>query len=388
MPVLAITLGDPYSIHIEVLLPLIYQHSYQHNYQHSSPGYPIVIFGCHEVFVHEVRKLVSKGLLSDDETRMALGVGVVFDMELAEHDSQLVSQGLLVGLSQCLRDLTGGIVFINTTAAGSHLDPHKMSPFQRGWIAHSALKTISYVSEIMTKDMGRFAVLTAPIHKYEIRRAHFSFDGQTEYFEDIWNQQGIMVLAGQKLKVGLITNHLALQEVVGQLTEERVVAKTLAFIKTLRFLESIDGDQQSADALRVAMCGVNPHLSDGGLFGNEETTVLRPAMEKVRKSVEMAADGEKTLSKVRLALEPADSAFFKALQGEYDGVLACYHDQGLGPLKAVDFDSAINITGGLKHLRVSPDHGPARDLYHSGKASSISFRRCLEVCHAYLSESL
>lgn len=377
MSVLAITLGDPYSIHLEVLLPLLYEHRSQH-----CSGYSIGIFGCHEVFVHEVQKLASKGLVNDDEARAALDARVAFDMALADHNSQL-SPPTLAALDQCLRDLAGGIAFINTTAV-SKLDPHKMSPRERGWIAHSALKATSYVSEMMTKDMGRFAVLTAPIHKYEARLAHFTFDGQTEYFEDIWNQQGIMVLAGRKLKVGLMTNHLPLREVVGRITKELVVAKTLAFIKTLRFLASIEGDQQSLGELRVAMCGINPHLSDGGLFGNEEALVLRPAMERVRKSVEIAA-GKKPHVKIQLVLEPADSAFFKAIQGNYHGVLACYHDQGLGPLKAVDFDSAINITGGLDHLRVSPDHGPARDLYHSGKASSTSFRRCLEVCHAYLS---
>ncbi|MCY4380851.1 MAG: 4-hydroxythreonine-4-phosphate dehydrogenase PdxA, partial [Proteobacteria bacterium] len=210
---------------------------------------------------------------------------------------------------------------------------------------------------------------------------------------------GIMVLAGPRLKVGLITNHEALRHVTQRLTTVLVEEKLRSFITTLRLLKKLsqyenhgsydydatrDGSaargmnqSENASVLRIAVCGLNPHLSDGGLFGDEEKTILQPAISKWHNRVN-------DQMMLHVTLEPADTAFYKGYTGVYDGILACYHDQGRGPLKTVHFDTAINITGGLKHFRVSPDHGPARDLYHTGQASAVSLARCFLLCHHYL----
>lgn len=234
---------------------------------------------------------------------------------------------------------------------------------ERGLLSVRALERAIALSA----TVPRAAVLTAPIDKHACHAAGFAHPGQTEFFAEAWQGRAIMILAGPRLRVGLVTNHLALRDVAPQLTTELVAMKLELFARTLR-------DAFGIPRPRIAICGLNPHAGDRGLFGDEERRVIAPAIEGLR---------------ARLAAEltgpvPADTAFFRGYTGVFDGVLAMYHDQGLGPLKTVHFDDAINLSGGLKHLRVSPDHGPAQDLYLAGKASPKSFAAALSAARAYL----
>jgi 4-hydroxythreonine-4-phosphate dehydrogenase len=211
----------------------------------------------------------------------------------------------------------------------------------------------------------RLAVITGPIDKHACVLAGFAHGGQTEYFEELWGAPAVMTLAGSRLRVGLVTNHLPLKDVPKALTAGTVLAKLALFVRTLR-------EAFGCKRPRVAVCGVNPHAGDGGLFGDEESRCLAPALAAFKGDADVTGP------------VPADTAFYRAYHGAFDGVLAMYHDQGLGPLKTVHFDDAVNLSGGLPHFRASPDHGPARDLFLRKAASPASFALTLDLAAAYL----
>ncbi len=255
-----------------------------------------------------------------------------------------------------------GLYFYNSSPDAPERDPRKLSEEERGRIAFAALSAL----RSLPTDQKSLAVMTSPIDKYCCAKAGFRFPGQTEYFEDLWGAQGIMILAGTRLRVALATNHLALRDVPNAIRKELIVQKARLLHASL---QRIFGLSQP----RLAVAGLNPHCGDGGLFGDEDTRIIAPAVEEAR----------------RLGLDivgplPADTIFFRAYSGAFDGVLAMYHDQGLGPLKSLHFYDAINVTGGLSHLRLSPDHGPASELYGRNEARSDSFRLALQQARHYL----
>lgn len=239
----------------------------------------------------------------------------------------------------------------------------------RGQVAVAALSALKHLAPLDAKT--RLAVVTGPIDKHAAHAAGFGFPGQTEFFQDLWQGDAVMTLAGARLRVGLATNHLALADVPRALTSAVVELKLYLFARTLAHSFGIAQP-------RVAVCGLNPHAGDQGLFGQEESKVLVPAIASARRRL---AD-EKIAAQI-FGPEAADTVFYRAAQGRYDGVLAMYHDQGLAPLKTLHFDDAVNLSGGLRHLRVSPDHGPARDLFLKGEASEKSLVMALALAGRY-----
>ena len=240
------------------------------------------------------------------------------------------------------------------------IDP--FDPNARGLIAAESLYTLRQLS-----PQKKLAVLTCPIDKHVASQAGFHFPGQTEFFSHLWQAEALMILAGPKLRVGLTTNHLPLSEVASTITEDLVYKKICSFS---RYLKTVSKNP------KMAIVGLNPHASDHGLFGDEERKTISPAISRAR-----ATDlGCKLYGPL-----PADTAFFHCLNGEYDGVLAMYHDQGLGPLKTAHFYDAVNISWGLKHFRVSPDHGPAQDHFGKNSARLDSFLHSYKQCLNYLS---
>ncbi len=253
-----------------------------------------------------------------------------------------------------------GLFFID--CGGDEVHPSELSSLQRGQLAKKPLDLLREVS--FKKDV---AVVTAPIDKASIKEAGFNYPGHTEYFSDLNKSETIMLLAGPRLRVGLATNHFALKNVAAEINKGLLIKKLILLTQTLKAVFSIERP-------KIAVCGLNPHCGDGGLFGDEEKDFISPAIHAFRKFE--SADVEGPL--------PADTAFYFAYGGSYDAVLAMYHDQGLGPLKTVHFDEAVNITGGLPYLRVSPDHGPAKDLFLKKKASKKSFIQAFDIAKSYL----
>ncbi len=203
------------------------------------------------------------------------------------------------------------------------------------------------------------AIATAPISKTWAKRAGFAFPGHTELFAArLGAPDVVMMFAGPRLKVALATIHIPLAEVARTLTTARI--RRVAEL----FAESLRRDFGIA-APRIGLVGLNPHAGEGGLLGTEDRDVIAPA----------------TSPGISGPLVP-DAAFRAALDGMYDGLVAMYHDQGLIPVKLVDFDDAVNVTLGLPIVRTSPDHGTAYDIAGRGIARATSMQRALELAVA------
>ena len=219
------------------------------------------------------------------------------------------------------------------------------------------------VSAIRSQSIA--GLVTAPINKREARRAGFEFPGHTEFLAHrLGIERYAMMLAGDKLRVVLATVHQAIADVPSSLT-------TAGLVQTIDLaVESMERDF-GLSSVRVGVLGLNPHAGEQGLFGREESEIIEPAIEESRRSL-----GER--AEITGPLVP-DAAFRTAVAGAYDVVIAMYHDQGLIPLKLVDFERAVNVTLGLPVVRTSPDHGVAYDIAGQRSASPDSFIAALEL---------
>ncbi len=198
-------------------------------------------------------------------------------------------------------------------------------------------------------------MVTAPINKQAMRVAGTDFPGHTELLaERCQVDEVVMMLAGKRLRVCLVTTHCALREVPEQLTAERILA-------TMRIVSTSLQQQFGLEHPRLAVLALNPHAGEGGMFGDEEKRHIAPAIEAAR-SEGLDASGPHS----------ADTLFWFASHGQYDAVICMYHDQGLIPLKLLHFDDGVNVTLGLPIVRTSVDHGTAYDLAGTGRASSAS----------------
>jgi 4-hydroxythreonine-4-phosphate dehydrogenase len=201
------------------------------------------------------------------------------------------------------------------------------------------------------------AIVTAPAHKHALHLAGFPYPGHTEWLGHLAGDvDTAMMLAADELRVVLVTTHVALRDVPALLTIERVV-------KTGRITERALRELFGLGEPRIALCALNPHAGESGLFGDEEERVLRPA------AVQLGAAGPL----------PADTVFVRALAGEFDAVLAPYHDVGMTAIKVAAFGRAVNVTLGLPFIRTSPDHGTAFDIAGQGMADAGSMRAAIEL---------
>jgi 4-hydroxythreonine-4-phosphate dehydrogenase len=209
------------------------------------------------------------------------------------------------------------------------------------------------------------ALCTAPVSKAQVARALPGFVGHTEWLEArTGTQRSVMMLAGERLRIALVSNHVAMARVRRLLTPARI-AETIAI--TFR---SLRGDLGIARP-RLALAALNPHAGEEGAFGDEEDRLLRPALALAARRGARAAGPF-----------PADSVFFRAALGEFDAVVALYHDQGLIPVKLMDAvmgDPAVNVTLGLPIVRTSPDHGVAYDIAGKGRANPASMIAALRL---------
>ena len=210
---------------------------------------------------------------------------------------------------------------------------------------------------------GRFsAVVTGPVNKKGLASVGYVFPGQTEFFASRWSGEPVMAFAGGKMTVGLVTWHIPLAEVPRAMGAADIRRTVLALISLRKKL----GDLRP----RIAVCGLNPHAGEAGLLGKEDDAVIKPAVEALR------AEGHDVSGPL-----PGDTVFHRHLQGEFDAIAAIYHDQGLAPLKTVDFSTSANLSLGLKHVRTSPDHGTAYEIAGQGKANRGSFDAAMRLAH-------
>lgn len=203
-------------------------------------------------------------------------------------------------------------------------------------------------------------LITAPINKKNIQSDEFSFPGHTEYLMQEFNSKDVlMLMVSDIMKVGVVTGHIPIKEVAQAITKEKILQK-------LRIMNNTLQDDFTIRRPRIAVLGLNPHMGDDGLIGNEEQEVIIPAMEQAKAEGIMA-----------MGPYAADGLFGSDSFKKFDAILAMYHDQGLAPFKTLAFASGVNFTAGLEGIRTSPDHGTAFDIAGQDLANHESFQNAL-----------
>lgn len=320
-PLLAITLGDPAGIGPEVIVKALQHHA--------------VYELCRPLVIGDQRILArAMGWVS--------GGGLTFE-PVHEAAAGQYKPGLLT-----LLDL-------------QNADPATIQPGQISAAAGRAAVDYVFRACDLTMAGETAAVVTAPLNKEAMNLAGYHYAGHTELLADRTGAQRVsMLLTGPKLRVVHVSTHVSLEEAIRRVTRQRVE-------------EVIDLAQHSCEALgiphpRIAVAGLNPHASEGGLFGDQEAREVQPAIVRARARGLQVTDPQ-----------PPDTVFLRAVKGEYDIVVAMYHDQGHIPMKLLAFDSGVNVSIGLPIIRTSVDHGTAFDIAGTGKASEESLLEAIKV---------
>ena len=228
-----------------------------------------------------------------------------------------------------------------------------------------------------TKESGKYAVLslqssvkdlklnlidvlvTLPINKHNIQSKKFNFPGHTDYISNVLNGESLMFMVSKELKVGLLTDHVPINKVSSLINESLISKKINIIINSLRIDFGISNP-------KVAVLGVNPHTGDNGVIGIEDDTIIRPAIDNLKKSGNLI-----------FGPYSADSFFGSKQYQNYDAIVASYHDQGLIPFKTLTFGKGVNFTAGLDRIRTSPDHGTAYEIAGKGIANLESFEEAI-----------
>jgi 4-hydroxythreonine-4-phosphate dehydrogenase len=221
-----------------------------------------------------------------------------------------------------------------------------------------AIKSFTAATKAL-KDNQIDVLVTAPINKYNIQSEDFKFPGHTDYLNQELEGNALMLMVQDNLRVGLLTDHVPVNEVAKHLTEKLIVQK----IETIK--QSLIQDF-GINKPKIAVLALNPHAGDNGVIGKEEDEIVRPTLKKL-------------FDKGTLVFGPfaADGFFGSSQYEKYDAVLATYHDQGLIPFKTLSFGNGVNYTAGLNKVRTSPDHGTAYEIAGKGLADYNSFKEAV-----------
>ena len=227
--------------------------------------------------------------------------------------------------------------------------------------ARAALEALDQAVD-MVRNKAADAIVTGPVGKAHLQAVGFPHPGQTEFFADAFGVRDYgMLLTGDRLTVGLATIHEPLARVADLLDTGSIVRIGRL---TADFLH-----RRSIQQPRIAVAGLNPHAGEDGAFGDEEARIIHPAIDQLNRDGTARFTGP----------HAPDAVFRDAAHGRHDAVIAMYHDQGLIPLKLLDFDNAVNVTLGLPIPRTSPDHGTAYGIAGTGQADPSSMRSAIRL---------
>lgn len=271
-----------------------------------------------------------------------------------------------LGLQLSLKDFSGEVTPGGFFLAEVSATP--LSPTLKAGAPEAARASVAWVRDAAMRCLrGELdAMVTAPVNKEAILRSGCPFIGQTELLSEMAGtaRTAMMLLGtddrGRWLRVALATTHLPINKVSAALTREKIEQVIELTADACRRL--------GLSRARVGVCGLNPHAGEGGKIGTEELTTIAPAV--------VAAQSRKVDAVGPLS---ADALFYYAYRGDYDAVVAMYHDQGLAPLKMVAFEQGVNWTLGLPFIRTSPDHGTAYDIAGQGKANPSSMQAAIRL---------
>ncbi len=272
-----------------------------------------------------------------------------------KHDAEFTLIGPQKWIDEVKSESQIGLGSLAVGSASSHFVP--------GEPTHESSKIALEAMERAARGcgVGEFdGVVTGPISKARCVEVGFSHPGQTEFFASHWGGTPTMGFVGERLKVVLATWHIPLATVPYHLTESCL---SMAIDRANDLAKRLDIPNP-----RIGVCGLNPHAGEEGLIGNEEGAIFNPLIAQLREVVPGLSD-----------CQPADTIFHRAVNGAFDVVVALYHDQGLAPLKTIEFDTAVNVTLGLPVARTSPDHGTGYDIAGSDVASHRSFSRAIDL---------
>lgn len=202
-------------------------------------------------------------------------------------------------------------------------------------------------------------LVTAPINKHNIQSDKFKFPGHTDYLAQELGGESLMFMITDSLKVGLLTDHIPVNEISNHITEKLIEKKINIIYQALK-------KDFAIGVPKIAVLGINPHTGDNGVIGKEDDQILRPALEKINKS-----------GKLVYGPYAADSFFGSGNYKNFDAIVAAYHDQGLIPFKTLSFGNGVNFTAGLSRIRTSPDHGTAYDIAGKNIADFTSFKEAV-----------
>ncbi|MBI2354331.1 MAG: 4-hydroxythreonine-4-phosphate dehydrogenase PdxA [Deltaproteobacteria bacterium] len=321
-PLIAITMGDPCGVGPEIIVKAL--------------GYPLI-------------KDISTPFVIGDSAALKRAIGVcdptLSVREIAEPEEARLLPGGTIPLLPLSRLTAADIRYGQPTVA-----------------AGDAVYRYICAAARLCLDGRAAAMVTAPISKEAMHLAGHAYPGHTELLAELCGSSDyVMMLAGDVLRVSLVTIHEALKDVPRLVTPERVLKTIRVTAEGIRRLTGIPRP-------RLAVLALNPHCGEGGMFGDEEQRVIAPAVAAAR------AEGIDAIGPLS-----ADTLFYFAQKGKYDGVVAMYHDQGLIPLKMLHFDDGVNITLGLPIVRTSVDHGTAYDLAGTGRASERSLLAAIRM---------
>jgi 4-hydroxythreonine-4-phosphate dehydrogenase len=225
-------------------------------------------------------------------------------------------------------------------------------------IGEYAIKSLIAATKAL-KNSEIDILVTAPINKHNIQSDKFNFPGHTDYLAQELEGNSLMFMITETLKVGLLTDHVPVKEIVSSITEELIESKISIIYNSL--LKDF-GIRKP----KIAVLGINPHTGDSGVIGKEDDTILRPTLKKIRET-----------GKLVFGPYSADSFFGSNNYKNFDAIVAAYHDQGLIPFKTLSFGQGVNFTAGLNKIRTSPDHGTAYEIAGKGIADISSFKEAL-----------
>jgi 4-hydroxythreonine-4-phosphate dehydrogenase len=260
----------------------------------------------------------------------------------------------LHGIDKIEQAIIGKINVLNVWREGVNLE----WGVENDVVGKYAVKSFVAATQALKEDKIDVLV-TAPMSKANIQSEAFSFPGHTDYLDQELEGDALMFMVQDSLRVGLLTDHVPINEVAKHLTADVIRTK----IKTIN--KSLIQDF-GVNKPKIAVLGLNPHSGDNGVIGNEEETIVKPALKKL-------------FDEGILVFGPfsADGFFGSGQYEKYDAVIATYHDQGLIPFKTLSFGKGVNYTAGLNKVRTSPDHGTGYDIAGKGIADATSFTEAI-----------
>ena len=311
-----ISIGDPNGIGIEVMLKALSERP-------SNDNCNYIIYSSHGLIVNQkkdlnIKSLPLKKIESFDEiSNNSLNIKEVFTESKYEFGmfDKHVSQNAIISFKEAVKD-----------ASDRNID----------------------------------VLITSPIDKNLSFSKNFKYSGHTDYLRNYFNEDPIMLMVSKKLKVGLLTEHIALKDVVHDITIEKI-------IKKLKLLSQVLNKDFGILKPKIAVLSINPHVGDNGVIGTEDQKLLIPAINELNKNEDII-----------FGPFSADT-FFCNSYIKYDATLAVYHDQGLIPFKTITFGEGVNYSAGLSIIRTSPDHGTGFDIAGKNIADPSSFRHALDL---------